>query len=73
MYVYEKVRAYIIKYNIEQDLLVQKTGIPAPVLTALLSGKQTMYAEELKVICEALNVSSATFIDYKSAWSEQVT
>ncbi len=51
MRVYEKVRAYIVDNGLEQAAVAQKAGIPNEAFTAILSGKKTLYAEELRVIC----------------------
>lgn len=67
MYIYEKVRAYITDNGLKQVAIAQKAGIPMQTFNAILNGKRTMYAEDLKAICTALNVSSETFIEAKSA------
>ena len=44
---------------------MQKAEIPNVTFNAIMNGKRTMYAEDLKAICVALNVSPETFVDYK--------
>lgn len=67
MRVYKKVRAYIIDNGLEQAAVAQKAGIPNEAFTAILSGKKTLYAEDLRAICIALNVSPESFVEVKSA------
>jgi transcriptional regulator with XRE-family HTH domain len=49
--------------GIKQIVIAHKTGISPTTLNAILNGKRTMYAEDLKAICIALGVSAATFIN----------
>ena len=65
MYVYEKVRNYIDEHGIKQVAVAKKAGIPNVTFNAIMNGKRTMYAEDLKAICIALNVSPETFVDFK--------
>ena len=65
MQVYEKVRAYIDEMDYPQGAVAEKAGIPKTAFHAILSGKQTMYADDLKAICLALNVSPEVFIEYQ--------
>lgn len=61
--VYEKVRAYIDEMGYKQVTIAVKAGIPKATFNAILNGKRTLYADELKAICLALNVSPELFID----------
>lgn len=63
MYVYERVRNYINENGIKQITIAKKTGIPNATFNAIMNGKRTMYAEDLRAICIALNVSPELFID----------
>ncbi len=63
MYIYEKVRNYIDENGIKQIAVAKKAGIPNVTFNAIMNGKRTMYAEDLKAICVALNVSPETFVD----------
>lgn len=65
MYVYERVRNYIDENGIKQVTVAKKAGIPNVTFNAIMNGKRTLYAEDLRAICIALNVSPETFIDYK--------
>ncbi len=67
MKVHEKVSAYLEKHNIRRNIVAQEAGIPLCELEAMLSGTQTMYADDLAAICHALNVSSTVFVEYKPA------
>ncbi len=64
MHVYEKVLIYITKHNINQIALATKCGITPEEFQAILTGKQKMYAEDLRMICFALNVSPEIFIEF---------
>lgn len=66
MRVYEKVRAYIDEQGLKQKTVAEKAGIPNVTFNAIMNGKRTMYADDLKAICIALDVSPEVFIDVKS-------
>ncbi|MDR1916907.1 MAG: helix-turn-helix domain-containing protein [Synergistaceae bacterium] len=66
MHVYEKVKTYIDYNGIMQVAVAEEAGTPIVTFNALLNGERTMYAEDLRTICYALNISAATFIESKS-------
>lgn len=66
MYVYEKVRTYIDENGLKQVAVAKKAGIPNVTFNAIMNGKRTLYADDLRAICIALNVSPEIFIDYKA-------
>lgn len=70
MYVYEKVRSYIDENGIKQVVVAKKAGIPNVTFNAIMNGKRTLYADDLRAICIALNVSPEIFIDYKTTKGE---
>ena len=63
MRVYEKVRVYIEEKGYNQVNIAQKAGIPKATFNAILNGKRTLYADDLRAICLALNVSPELFIE----------
>ena len=65
MMIYEKVRRYIDEQGLKQVTLAKKTGIPKKTFNAIMNGKRTMYAEELRAICLALNVSPELFVEVR--------
>lgn len=65
MYVYENVREYIDKNGYKQKVIAEKAGIPNVTFNAMMNGKRTMYAEDLKAICIALNVSPEIFLEFE--------
>lgn len=67
MYVYEKVRAYIDEHGYKQVTIAQRAGIPKNTFNAIMNGKRTLYADDLRAICLALNVSPEQFIEVKHA------
>lgn len=67
MRVYEKVRAYLDENGLKQKAVAQKAGISNVTFNAILNGKRTLYADDLRAICLALDVSPEKFIEVKSA------
>lgn len=63
MCVYEKVRAYINENGLKQISVAQRAGISKSTFNAMMNGKRIMYADDLKAICLALNVSPELFIE----------
>lgn len=63
MRVYEKVRAYINEMGYTQAAVAEKAGIPKAAFNAILNGRRVLYADDLKAICLALNVSPELFIE----------
>ncbi len=63
--VYEKVRTYIDENGIKQVAVAQKAGIPKVTFNAIMNGKRTLYADDLRAICLALNVSPELFIEVR--------
>lgn len=63
MRVYEKVRAYIDSNGLKQKVVAEKAGISAVTFNAIMNGKRTLYADDLRAICLALNVSPELFIE----------
>jgi DNA-binding Xre family transcriptional regulator len=66
MQVYQKVRKYIESHYLKQKSIAEAAGIPNTTFNAMMNGKRKLYAEELKAICCALNVSANTFIEIDS-------
>ena len=66
MRVYEKVRAYIDEQGLKQKTIAEKADIPNVTFNAIMNGKRTLYADDLKAICIALQVSPERFIDFQS-------
>lgn len=65
MQVYEKVRSYIMERGVKQSIIAEKCNISASTFSAMMNGKRKMYAEDLRAICYALEVSPEEFISYK--------
>lgn len=66
MKVYEKIRKYIDENGYKQVSIAKKAGISESVFNDILNGKRTLYVDDLKAICIALNVSPESFIDIRS-------
>ena len=66
MRVYEKVRAYIDEQGLKQKTVAERAGIPNVTFNAIMNGKRTLYADDLKAICIALQVSPEFFIEVES-------
>jgi transcriptional regulator with XRE-family HTH domain len=65
MLVYEKVKAYMTEHGIKQNAIAVKCDLSASTFNAIMNGKRKMYAEDLRNICYALEVSPEIFIDYR--------
>ncbi len=63
MRVYEKVRAYIDEQGLKQKTVAERAGIPNVTFNAIMNGKRTLYADDLRSICIALQVSPEKFIE----------
>ena len=63
MSVYEKVRAYIGKSGLNQESVAEKAGIQKDTFNNILDGRCILYADDLRAICLALNVSPELFIE----------
>lgn len=63
MEVYKKVREYIEENGYKQLSIAQKAGFSKVTFNAMMNGKRTMYADDLKAVCLALNVSPELFIE----------
>jgi transcriptional regulator with XRE-family HTH domain len=63
MQIYEKVKKYIVENGLKQVIVAKKAGISAGTLSSILNGKRTMYAEDLRALCCALNISAEAFMD----------
>lgn len=63
MKTYEKLRAYIDKCGLKQGVIAEKAGISQVNFNAILNGKRILYADDLRAICIALNVSPEMFVD----------
>ena len=57
MQVYENVRAYLEEKGIKQNAIARKCDISAPIFNAIMTGRRKLYAEDLRKICSALEVS----------------
>ena len=62
MQVYEKVRTYLDINNLKYQTIADLAHIPTVSFCAMLNGKRKMYADDLRAICIALDVSADTFI-----------
>ena len=63
MRVYQKVRAYLNDNGIEPQSVAEKIGMSSSTFEAMIEGEATLYADDLREICYALNVSPEEFIE----------
>lgn len=70
MLVYEKVKAYMEEHGIKQSVIAKKCNLSASTFNAIMNGKRKMYAEDLRNICYALDVSPEAFIDFSEIGKE---
>ena len=64
---YQKVREYIEENGIKQVVVAQKAGISKTTFNAIMNGKRTLYADDLRAICIALDVSPEVFIEVNNS------
>lgn len=62
--IYKKICAYISKKGLSPTAVAAKAGISSSSFSAMMNGKKTIYADDLRAICLALNVSPEVFINY---------
>lgn len=62
MKVYERVCDYIQRKGLKQKAIAEAAKIPVSTFNAMMHGKRTMYAEDLKAVCIALEVSADLFV-----------
>lgn len=60
-----KIKAYLDSNGITQAHISRETGIPLPKLNLSLNGKRRLEFWEYELICGAINVSTATFLEPK--------
>lgn len=65
MSVGQKVKVYLETNGILQKELSGKTGISCSKLNLILNGKRRMSFDDYEVICEALEVDMAYFLETK--------
>ena len=66
MAVYERVRDYIDRKGLKQSAIAIKADISKQTLSAMLSGRRKMYADDLQALCKALDVRPELFIECNS-------
>lgn len=64
VHVYQKVKQYLEEHGIRQSFVAEKCGISTSTFNSMLNGKRKMYAEDLRMICYALEVPPEAFIEY---------
>lgn len=62
MRVYERIRTYMTSNGLKNSNVAKKAGISDETFNAILNGKQTLYPEDLRAICYALNVKPEKFM-----------
>ena len=62
MRIYEKVKAYIDENGYTPSTVAKEAGISIIKFNDILEGKTTLYADDLRAICIALNVSPEVFV-----------
>lgn len=58
----QRIKAYLTENGIKQSFLSEKTEIPNPILSAMLSGSRKIEVMEYCKICQALKVDMRTFV-----------
>ena len=65
MLVYERVRDYLENRGIKQSFVADKIGMSMSTFNAIMCGTRKLYAEDLRAVCYALQVSPEEFIEHK--------
>lgn len=55
------IKVYLVKNGIKQSYVSEKTGIPAPILNAILNNNRKIEANEYMRICDAIGVPLEQF------------
>ena len=63
MHVYEKIKIYMDKHGLDQDVIANRAGIDKDTFSLLMKGDKVLNAEELREICISLNVSPELFFE----------
>lgn len=63
MNVAQAVRDYLTEHGIKQTYLAQKCGWTRQKTSAIVLGKKKMTADEMAIICKAINVPYAFFYE----------
>ena len=58
----QRIKSYLVENGIKQTFLSEKTGIPNPILSVMLSGGRKINITEYYQICKALKVDMQTFV-----------
>lgn len=64
MAVYVRIQHYLTEHHIDPAEVAQSAAIPPARLEAILEGRQTLYADDLRAICLALRVPPERFLEY---------
>ena len=64
MLVYQRVKQYLEDHGITQSFVAEKCNFNPTTFNAMMNGKRKMYAEDLRLVCYALNVSPEVFIEF---------
>ena len=64
IHTYQRVKKYLDEHKISQSAIAKKAGLSVVTLEAIMNGNQTMYADDLRAICYALNVRPEMFIEW---------
>lgn len=55
------IKKYLDENGIKQTFISERTGIPLPILNAMLNDKRKIEANEYMLICDAINVPLEQF------------
>ena len=65
MNVQERITSYIRDFGIKQSVICEKTGIRSDTMSAMMTGKRKMSANEFELICRAIEKSPDDFMCLK--------
>ena len=61
MRVYERIREYVATHGLEPQTVAVWAGLSRAAFAAMLEGRRRMYAEDVRVICLALEAHLNTY------------
>lgn len=62
MEVYKRINSYIEASGLDRPTLAQRTGFTEEIFDKMMRGRRKIYADDLRAICLAMNVSPELFL-----------
>ncbi len=62
MEVYKRINSYIEASGLDRPTLAQRAGFTEEIFDKMMRGRRKIYADDLRAICLAMNVSPELFL-----------